>query len=67
MEQGQADQTGSYDPIYCYLSFCIHIPIKVEPGRDPLTWEVRFTLHNFLLLLPPSTIQQPQRSCLQEL
>lgn len=34
VEQGQTGQTGSYAPIYCHLSFCIHIPIKVEPGHD---------------------------------
>lgn len=34
VEQGQTGQTGSYAPIYGHLSFCIHIPIKVEPGHD---------------------------------
>lgn len=31
-------------------------PLKARLVLIPLTWEVQFTLENFLLLLPPSTI-----------
>lgn len=67
MEQGQADQTGSYDPIYCYLSFCIHIPLKLS--LDVIPSPGRFgspcTTFSFSFPPPPSSSRSEAacRSC----
>lgn len=73
-ELGQGEEWWSRDklarqaamPQFIAISHFASIsPLKLSLAMIPLTWEVRFTLHNFLL--PPFTIQQLQQSCLQEL
>ena len=57
------EATTQFIAVSCFASTP---PLKPSLVLISLTWEVQFTLENFLLLLPRLHHHQLQQSCLQE-